>query len=116
MQDEEKNNDDANTLDTARRPSVLPIMTPPPMGAAPLMDRSSFSNSRVGSSEITTHVSHASRHLSVPFTVASSYSSVAGPSTSTMDWPRKQSFASTTNDSPRSSGRLSKPPPLWTFQ
>ncbi|KAJ3474488.1 hypothetical protein NLI96_g12431 [Meripilus lineatus] len=65
MQDEEKNNDDANTLDTARRPSVLPIMTPPPMGAAPLMDRSSFSNSRVGSSEITTHVSHASRHLSI---------------------------------------------------
>lgn len=110
----EPKNDEENVPDTIRHPSVLPIMTPPPMASQPLapMDRQSFSNSRTGSGEKASQIYHPSMHLSIPATVAST----SGPSTT--ERQRKQSFASTVDrdDSPRSSGRLSKPLPAWAFE
>ena len=109
----EEKNDEENVPDSSRHPSVLPIMTPPPMAAQPLapMIRQSFSNSRTGSGESASQTPYPSKHLSIPVTVAST----SGPSIAE-ERPRKHSFASVGNDSPRSSGRLSKPLPPWAFE
>ena len=102
--------DEENVVDeSTRRPSVLPIMSPPPSAIHTPTGRHSFSNNRMGSSDMVRYsITHPSRHLSLPATA------VAGPSTT--EGQRKQSFASTPNDSPRSSGRLSKPLPAWAFE